>query len=251
MVSCLGKRIYKDIAPYYDRLMDDVNYEAWIAYVKNICELNHCEPNTVLDLGCGTGIPALLLLKSGSSVIGIDGSLEMLKMAQKKLSDFNPPLILSSFEEFCLKKRVDVVMSLFDSLNNLLDEGALRQAFMQVSQCLRQKGLFVFDMNTIYGLCHMDERDTYTKESKGIYSIWKSRFSRRQALTTLSVTLFISENGAYRRVDETHLEKGYPLNTIKRLLQQTGFSRILFYEHLTFRRPGPRTQRIMVSARKA
>jgi ubiquinone/menaquinone biosynthesis C-methylase UbiE len=250
MVNCLGKRIYKDIAPYYDNLMHDVNYDAWIAYVRNICELNDCKPEHVLDLGCGTGIPALLLLRSGCAVVGIDGSLEMLRVAQSKLQSYNPPLILSSFEEFYIKKKVDLVISLFDSLNNLIDEGKLRQTFVQVAQCLRDEGLFVFDMNTIYGLCRMDKDAIYTKEIKDIYSIWKSRFNRQRAITTLSITLFVAGNGSYKRIDETHLERGYSLGTIRHVLQQTGFEKIVFYEHLTFRRPGPRTQRVMVVARK-
>lgn len=250
MVSCLGKRIYKDIAPYYDRLMDDVNYRAWISYVKNICALNHCKPETVLDLGCGTGIPALLLLREGCSVIGIDGSMEMLRIAQKKLADFDPPLIQGSFEDFYIKKKVDVAISLFDSLNNLIDEHSLRRTFARVAQCVRSDGLFIFDMNTIYGLRHMDDRDMYTKESKGVYSIWKSRFDRRRSLITLSVTVFASENGLYRRVEETHLERGYALSTLKRLLLESGFSRVYFYDHLTFRTPGQRTQRVMAVAKK-
>ena len=250
MVHCLGKRIYKDIAPYYDRLMGDVDYEAWIAYIKNICALNHCESKIVLDLGCGTGIPALLLLKDGCSVVGVDGSLEMLRVARKKLADYDPPLIQGSFEDFYINKKVDLAISLFDSLNNLIDEGALQQTFIQVAQCVHEQGLFIFDMNTIYGLCRMDDRDMYTKESKGVYSIWKSRFDRRRALITLSVTIFVSENGFYRRVDETHLERGYSLSTLKRLLLRSGFEKIIFYEHLTFRRPGPRTQRVMVVAKR-
>jgi SAM-dependent methyltransferase len=230
--------------------MDDVNYEAWIAYVKNICALNHSRPQTVLDLGCGTGAPALLLLKDGYSVIGVDGSLEMLRIARKKLADYDPPLIQSSFEDFYIKRKVDLAISLFDSLNNLIDEDSLQRAFVRVGQCVRANGLFVFDMNTIYGLRHMDDRDMYTKESNGVYSIWKSKFDRRRALITLSVTIFASENGLYRRVDETHLERGYPLSTLKRLLLQSGFEKVLFFDHLMFRSPGPRSKRVMVVAKK-
>lgn len=250
MVSCLGKRIYKDIAPYYDGLMDDVNYEAWIAYIKKICALKHCSAKTVLDLGCGTGVPASLLLKDGYSVIGIDGSHEMLRIARRRLAEYNPPLIQGFFESFYIKQKVDLAISLFDSLNNLIDEHSLARTFAQVAVCVRGGGLFVFDMNTIYGLKHMDDRDMYTKESKGMYSIWKSRFDRRRALITLSVTVFASQNGLYRRVDETHMERGYPLGTLKRLLMRSGFETVTFYEHLTFRSPGARTQRVMVVARK-
>lgn len=244
------KKIYKDIATYYDRLMEGVNYEGWIEYIKNICVLNQLNPKTVLDLGCGTGTPTLYLLEEGYRVIGVDGSIEMLKVAKKKLSPFNPVLILSKFENFTIKKKVDLLISLFDSLNNILIEDELLQTFICAENCLRKGGLFVFDLNTIYGLSLMNSSSTFTKESRGVYSIWKSKFDRKRLQTTLSITLFVSENGNYRRIEETHMEKGYSLYTLKRLLRKSGFTKITFYEHLTFRRPRLKTKRVMVVAKK-
>jgi ubiquinone/menaquinone biosynthesis C-methylase UbiE len=244
------KGTYKDIAPYYDRLMDDVNYEAWVDYVKNICILNRLKPKTVLDLGCGTGIPTLHLFKEGYRVIGLDGSMEMLRVAKEKLASFNPVLILGRFENFTLKKKIDLVISLFDSLNNLIEEGSLQETFMCVERSLTRGGIFVFDMNTVYGLSLMNSSTVYTKESNGVYSIWKSQFDRKKSLATLNVTLFVSENGHYRRIEETHKEKGYSLYTLKKLLRKSGFSKISLYEHLTFRRASSKTKRVMVVARK-
>jgi len=244
------KKIYKALAPYYDRLMDDVDYKGWIEYIKNICVLNRLKPETILDLGCGTGNPTFYLLKDGYKVIGIDGSMEMLKVAKKKLNALNPILILSRFQSFTVKKKVDMVISLFDSLNNLLLENDLRQTFICVLNSLRKSGLFVFDMNTIYGLSLMNSSSTFTKENKGVYSIWKSRFDKKELLTTLSITLFVTENGHYKRVEETHIEKGYSRWTLKRLLKKVGFKKVSFYEHLTFRRAGSKTKRVVVVARK-
>ena len=244
------KKIYKDIAPYYDRLMEGVNYKGWIEYIKNICVLNRLNPKTVLDLGCGTGTPTLYLLKEGYRVIGVDGSIEMLKVAKEKLSPFNPVLILSKFESFTIKKKVDLVISLFDSLNNILIEDELLQTFICSENCLRKGGLFAFDMNSIYGLSLMNSSSTFTKESRGVYSIWKSNFNRKKLLTTLFITIFVSDNGNYRRIEETHMEKGYSLYTLKKLLKKSGFTKITFYEHLTFRRPRSKTKRLMVVAKK-
>jgi ubiquinone/menaquinone biosynthesis C-methylase UbiE len=244
------RRIYKDIAPYYDRLMDDVNYGRWVEYIQELFTVYDFIPHTILDLGCGTGIPAHYFLKEGYEVIGIDGSLDMLTVAKKKLDTFDPPLIQSRFEYFAIKKNVDLVISLFDSLNNILTEKDLLQTFSNVSRSLRKDGLFIFDMNTIYGLSRMNSSSTYTKESGGVYSIWKSKYDRKRVLASLFVTLFVSENGHYRRIEETHLEKGYSFTQLKRLLKKSGFSRISFYEHLSFSRANFRTQRVMVLSQR-
>ena len=183
-------------------------------------------------------------------MIGIDGSFDMLTVAKRKLDQFNPPLIQSKFEYFTLKKNVDIVISLFDSLNNILAEKDLLQTFSNVSRSLKKGGLFIFDMNTVYGLSRMDGSSTFTKESGGVYSIWKGKYDSKRTLASLFVTLFVSENGFYRRVEETHLEKGYSLNQLKKLLRKSGFTKISFFEHLTFSRPGLKTQRVMVVSQK-
>ena len=250
MIRCRGKRIYKDIAPYYDRLMYDVSYEAWVKYIKNICSLNRFKPEIILDLGCGTGNPTKLLLEEGYMVIGIDGSPEMLAVARQKLQSFSPLLLVGEFNHFSIKKKVDLVISLFDSLNNLLSVDKLHQTFLCVNQVMQSGGLFIFDINSIYGLSRMNESSTFTKECDGVYSIWKSQFDKGKILATLAITLFVSENGHYRRMEETHMEKGYSTQKLKQLLKLSGFGKVVFYEHLTFRRPTPRTQRLMVVALK-
>lgn len=246
----MSNKIYKALAPYYDRLMADVNYKAWVEYIKNICALNHLEPKTIFDLGCGTGTTALQLLEKKYDVIGLDGSIEMLNVAKEKLHHYNPSLILGRFECFAIRKKVDLAISLFDSLNNLIQESELLNAFKCVENSLVRKGLFIFDMNTIYGLSQMNSSSTFTKDNNGTYSIWKSNYNRAKCITTLYLTLFVSENGYYRRVEETHIERGYSLTTIKKLLMRSGFTGICFYEHPTFRKPNSRTRRVMVVARK-
>jgi len=246
----MDNKIYRALAPYYDRLMGDVNYQSWIEYIKKLCVLFRMKPRLILDLGCGTGSPMSYLLEQGYKVIGIDGSADMLKVAKTKLNIYNPILFQSRFQDFCIKTKVDLTISLFDSLNNLVKEDELFRTFSNVAKCLTKGGIFIFDMNTIYGLSLMNDSATFTKESDGIYSIWKSDFVRPKSLTTLHITLFVSFNGNYKRIEETHRERGYTFHTIKRLLSKNGFERTHFYEHLSFRRPGPKTKRVVVVAEK-
>lgn len=42
-------------------------------------------PKNVLDIGCGTGFQSLLHYINGSQVIGIDSSVKMIKIAQRKM----------------------------------------------------------------------------------------------------------------------------------------------------------------------
>lgn len=246
----MKRTIYKDIAPYYDRLMDGVDYKGWVEYINKICTINHIEPKNILDVGCGTGNPAKYFLENGCFVTGIDGSLEMLKIAKQKLKSYNPLLILSKFQNFSVKKKFNLVVSLFDSLNNILDEEGLLQSFKCAQKSLLNNGLFIFDMNTPYGLSQMKRATIISKEDVGIYSVWESKYDRSRAIARIFVVLFASENGYYRKIEEKHIERGYSYYTLKKLLKKSGFTDISLYEHLSFRRATTRTKRVMVVAKR-
>ncbi|SDH32744.1 class I SAM-dependent methyltransferase [Chitinophaga filiformis] len=65
---------------------------------------------TVLDLGCGTGVPIMeYLLEQGLHVTGVDASYRILEIAQQNLpsADF----ILSDMRELSLNRRFDAVIA--------------------------------------------------------------------------------------------------------------------------------------------
>jgi len=90
-----------EAAAYFDKIA--LKYDAWYltpigSYVdatekEQVFSLWHTKQGLVLDLGCGTGNYTAVLNKQGIKVIGLDKSLSMLKLAQKKL--FHTPFVRS------------------------------------------------------------------------------------------------------------------------------------------------------------
>ena len=78
-----SKEIYKDYSRFYDDYTDDVIADL-NTYTQNI-DKNDC----ILEIGCGTGrITQKILEQKPKHVIGVDNSLDMLKIAQKKLKKY-------------------------------------------------------------------------------------------------------------------------------------------------------------------
>ena len=47
---------YEDLANCYDEFTTDVNYPKWKEFYKKLFALHNTEVESILDLGCGTGL---------------------------------------------------------------------------------------------------------------------------------------------------------------------------------------------------
>ena len=65
---------YEALAVSYDRLTNDVDYEATVAFYEEILKLEGLKPRTAVDLACGTGSVTEILARKGLQVIGVDMS---------------------------------------------------------------------------------------------------------------------------------------------------------------------------------
>jgi len=79
-----SERVYGRFAYVYDKLMSQMPYSQWLQFLQD-CWNRYGVPNTVVDLGCGTGKLSVPLSELGYTVTGIDLSEDMLAVASKKL----------------------------------------------------------------------------------------------------------------------------------------------------------------------
>ena len=75
---------YDALASSYDGLTVDVEYRRRADYLERAFRKGQIPVQTVLDLACGTGTMACLLIQRGYRVIAVDGSEEMLTQAAWK-----------------------------------------------------------------------------------------------------------------------------------------------------------------------
>ena len=82
---------YHCLAESYDRLTNDVDYQAVVDFYYEILRKEGLSPRTAADLACGTGSVAMLLARNGMKVTAVDMSEEMLTQAFEKVQDMNHP----------------------------------------------------------------------------------------------------------------------------------------------------------------
>ena len=240
------------IGPYYDTLMADVDYEDWVEYIAKLYPEYSNRSLKILDIACGTGVCAVLYGKAGHRVTALDSSGQMLEVARRRFAaeGVAGEVIEEDMRNFRLTEKVDLVTCLFDSINNLTDETELASCFGCVFESLADSGVFIFDINTEYGLSTFWGNKTVVREDGHVLSIWRNKWDPRRRMAVLNLTLFVKEGDGYRRIDEIHHERGYSGKEISAALRRAGFTEVSMFRHLTTDKPSKVTGRIMFKARK-
>jgi len=142
-------------ADAYDAFADVYN-QHWGSYSQNSIEalsvllLPRIDVGArVLDLCCGAGHVTGALSERGIEIVGLDGSRQMLSHARSNAPGV--PVVQADARAFGLRCCFDAVISTFDSLNHILTSSELDDVFASVRACLKQGGVFVFDLNTHEG----------------------------------------------------------------------------------------------------
>ena len=243
---------YTGFASVYDLFMDNIPYRAWCDYVTSLLKEYGVEDGLVLDLGCGTGKLTRLLAGEGYDMIGVDLSEEMLEVAlEHEMEDPKQILYLQQdMREFELYGTVRAIVSICDSMNYLEDYEDLVQVLKLANNYLDPKGVFVFDMNTVYKYREQLGEQTIAENREESSFIWENYFDEASAVNEYDLTLYIREDGeTYRRFEEVHYQRAYDLKTIDRLLADAGMELLAAYDAFTKEPVKEDSERIYVVAR--
>lgn len=240
---------FSRVATIYDDLMRGISYGMWVQYVRQLWGSRGCRPRSVLDVACGTGNMSFRLAEGGIRVVGVDYAEAMIRAAKEKQAsspgfEKNPVFICQNACDMHLGETFDAAISLFDSLNYILDYADLKKAFSGVFQHLCPGGVFVFDMNTVFALRHhFFDQDNLSVGSYPRY-MWRSTWDESTHLCTVEMDFEFMEHGVVEQFHETHRQRGYTLEEVSSALEDTGFVDTQFYNAYSFRPLRARSDRL-------
>lgn len=242
---------YRDLAASYDRLTNDVDYEAVVAFYRQILQREGLRPRTAVDLACGTGSVAEILARDGLRVVGVDCSEDMLTVAFDKTADMeNRPLfICQKLQELRLRRGVDLAVCALDSLDYLTDPRDCREAIRRVYKVLNPGGIFLFDVNTPRKLRGMDGQ-IFLDEDDDVFCVWRGEFDERTNICSYGMDLFQRRGKVWHRSFEEHREYAYSEEALVSFLKEAGFTSIGVYGDRRLERPNEKDSRIYLKARK-
>ena len=243
---------YTGFAEVYDVFQDNVPYEEWCSYVTGLLKEYQVMDGLVLDLGCGTGSLTGLMARSGYDMIGIDNSGEMLQIAMNKrnASGLDILYLLQDMRGFELYGTVKAVISICDSMNYMMEYEELVEVFRLVNNYLDPKGVFIFDLNTEYKYREMLADNTFAEDREESSFIWNNFYDEEDKVNEYDLTLFVKEGELYRKFEETHYQRAYSLDEVRRAVSEAGMEFVAAYDACTRNPVQQDSERIYVIARE-
>lgn len=245
-----GQGEFDAVAEHYDHLMRSVPYDRWVDYVEQLLERHGIRPRRVLDLCCGTGKVGSELLRRGYETLGVDLSEQMAVRCRSQ----RPPLPAAVMDARRLGLReasLDLVVSLYDSLNYILKPEELLACFMGVARGLRPMGWLIFDMNTTFALAAGLFAHSNVGSGDRLEYEWVPSYDPATRICRVEMSFVWRGDGGKRRYTEVHYQRAYEIRELRAMLQQAGFEALRFYHAYTLGRPSRWSDRIFVMARKA
>lgn len=264
MGNNLNEQIYGDFASVYDKFMDETPYLEWSETIAELIEkygisrperdaegILDSEKNLVVDLGCGTGTLTELLYNRGYDMIGIDNSESMLGIAMDKKEESGAEILylwqdMRQLELYCT---VGTIISVCDSVNYILEEDELRTVFSLVNNYLYPGGIFIFDFNTSYKYREVIGDATIAENREDCSFIWENFYDPEEDMNEYDLTIFVREKDElFRRFAETHFQRGYTPEQMKRLVEQAGLKLVTMFDADTGQEITPESERVCVIA---
>jgi SAM-dependent methyltransferase len=229
---------FSNLARVYDAIFDDVEYDDWCAFTLETIQAlgwRHFGAGTsVLDLACGTGSSTLPYSERGFEIVGVDMSADMLEVAREKLPGVE--FIQQNFLELNLESRFDLIICVFDSLNNLLESSDLEQTFARVLSHLKPGGVFAFDCNTPLGVAELWDDDRFegeiVRDEGSARFLWTHR-TLESGLGEVTARCWIMDahGKLEQEFEEVHLERGYDRAELESMLKRVGLTDLHFCEY--------------------
>jgi SAM-dependent methyltransferase len=171
---------------------------------------------------------------------------EMDYLLQKDQNQINIDFKSQDMTDFYFENKFDLITSFFDSLNYLTDIDQLQNCFESAAASLNNDGLFIFDMNSIGRIKTIEEK-SFVIEGDSYECFWEDIVKAKENLWQVKLKI-CPDNDQLPCFEEIHSERGYKIQTVLRLLKNSGFQAVDVYNAFSFAKGKNNSDRLYFAA---
>ncbi|HIJ02673.1 methyltransferase domain-containing protein [Candidatus Woesearchaeota archaeon] len=207
-------KLYKNKAYLYDKFIEKTgrDYSQLAQFLKKYIK----KTDKMLYLGAGTGTGGAELQKQGFHILCSDINLEMLNIAKSK----GMKCIKLDMKKFRLKEKVDVILSLFNTIMYNNSNQDLRNNIQSCYDNLKQKGRLIIEMTNPELLLSKGKDYTQLWEiDDENWIVQSDKFNN-----DLLIHRFIFINLKTKKIDkDIQITRIFPSKTIIQILREVNF----------------------------
>lgn len=231
-------KVYENLAPYYDRFMDHINYETEAENVyRFLFQINKIK-GRVLDIGVGSGGHLLPLLSMGIKADGLDYSEEMIGVLKKKIGEhhYTSHLYTADMRDFSTEHRYDVIYCLGETIHHLEDINDVTAFLKCAKEALKDGGYLLFSWQEAEYFDELTACGDFYEAHGDDYLLWSCKLHEDEPCATVSYTAFVrgEEAEQYHRIRENHRLAIFENEEIWQAVEEAGFAFRDDLEDITF-----------------
>lgn len=231
---------YSQLSYIYDDVMSHVDYESWAYYVSRIIDQWNPSAEKLMDIACGTGNFLNQSRRYSYKLSGFDFCHNSIRQARKKSLEI--PLWVGDIRNFAIKKPVDVIVCLYDSINYVMTFEEILEILLRTYNALNSQGLFIFDICTEKNSLKYFN-DFLDQNSGPGYSY--TRHSRYDKLNKIHTNLFkINFHNSDVIFIEEHTQRIYYINELLDIILKSSFNLISAFDNFSFKKASEKSIRV-------
>jgi len=251
----MSARVFDNYAKYYNLLYRDKDYNGETEHIDSLIkQFSKLPVETILDIGCGTGIHAYYMNLQGYKTTGIDRSQEMITQALAKEIP-NSDFLRDDAVNFSLNRKFDAITSLFHVFSYQAETANAIRMIRNVSSHLNEKGLFIFDF--WYGPAVLSEKPTVRVKRLQDDEVKVTRVAEPVLKVNENIVevhfemaIFNKEDHQTSFVREVHPMRFFFKPEIEMYLEMAGLELLYFNEWMTGALPSEQTWGVCCVASK-